>query len=488
MCYHALNRPEIAEGHVDEFNKAFPHFTLSGENVSDTEDPHGKEGSSRTTVGDEFMQKAQNLRARMVPQDHWPTNIKAFQKAWEKWKAETYRYDFTDLIDRGITELPFAPGEPTVGFFDECQDFTRLQMKLLRQWADNMEYVLMAGDDDQLLFAFAGATTDAFLEPPIPDRQKEVLTQSYRVPATVHRLAEKWIRQVERREEKEYKPRDYEGEVKLGLGSASNPLLFMNQIEAWAKGEGETVMILASCAYMLNATIQLLRERGLPFHNPYRVTNGAWNPLTRRKGAVMTVDRLSSFVNPSLGFPPVWSMKDIHNFIGHIKAKGVILRGAKHLPKQFCDDGVEMPESLGPGYLDFLQAVFEDDVATELFNQLKNGIDPTWLVERVLGTKKRMYNFPMRVLESQGNDALSDTPKITVGTVHSVKGGEADNVIFMPDLSMAGQREWIQRGVGRDSIVRMTYVAMTRARKRLHILRPAGSMFVDMSSVRGLIN
>jgi len=486
LCYHALNRPDIAEGHIDEFNKEKPHFALSGAKDKSVDDPFGKE-QTQTTTGDELMRRLQNLRARMVPKDHWPGNVKSFSAAWEAWKEASYYYDFTDLIDRGIKELDTAPGDPRVGIVDESQDMCRHQMTLIRRWAKSMDYILMAGDDDQLLYNFSGATPDAFLEPPIPDKQKEILTQSYRIPAAVHRVAEKWITQIEKREPKEYRPRDYEGEATIGIGCCDNPRLFLNEVEQRVTDEGETVMILASCSYLLNSTIAMLREKGLPFHNPYRKTNGAWNPLQRRRGATMTVDRLAAFTNPTLGFPPVWSMEDIAKFSGHLRAKGTILHGAKMFAKEFADKGVEMPSEANKAYLDMLRMFFEDHVAVDLFKQLNEGIHPEWYLERVLPTKRQGYDYPMKVLKSQGDSGLLDVPKIIVGSVHSVKGGESDNVYFMPDLSAAGMREWTQLGQGRDAIVRMAYVAMTRAKKRLRILRPAGSMHVDMSRIKGLL-
>jgi len=368
-----------------------------------------------------------------------------------------------------------------------CQDFSRQQMTLVRKWSEKMEYILIGGDDDQCIFSFAGATPDAFLDPPIPDKQKQILTQSYRVPRAVHRVAEKWIRQIKNREQKDYLPRDFEGEAKLIQGSANDPHLFIKEVERWVTEEDESVMILASCSYMLSKTIALLRERGLPFHNPYRKINGAWNPLQKRRGAKMTADRLTAFANPTLGFPPVWSMSDIDLFIGHMRSKGAIVRGAKNLPKEYMERDVEMPDTICNVYREMLRTIFEPDIADEMMLQLEQGPDAGWYIERVLPTKRKPYKYPMAVLKNHGMDGIVERPKITVGTGHSVKGGQADNVIIMPDLSVAGDREWGRPGVGRDSIVRLMYVMMTRARNKVRILKPAGSLSVDLRLVNGML-
>ena len=56
---------------------------------------------------------------------------------------------------------------------------------------------------------------------------------------------------------------------------------------------------------------------------------------------------------------------------------------------------------------------------------------------------------------------LVEEPPVTLGTIHSVKGGEADVVYVFPDLSQAGYQEWCLHGEGRDSVFRLFYVAMT---------------------------
>ncbi len=46
---------------------------------------------------------------------------------------------------------------------------------------------------------------------------------------------------------------------------------------------GQSVMLLASCSFMLHPVISVLRQWGIPFHNPYRKSAGYWNPLRRRR-------------------------------------------------------------------------------------------------------------------------------------------------------------------------------------------------------------
>jgi superfamily I DNA/RNA helicase len=62
-----------------------------------------------------------------------------------------------------------------------------------------------------------------------------------------------------------------------------------------------------------------------------------------------------------------------------------------------------------------------------------------------------------------------DLPKVVVGTIHSVKGGQADVVYLFPDLSQAGDAQYNRGGAARDSAIRVFYVGLTRARETLYI-------------------
>ena len=57
--------------------------------------------------------------------------------------------------------------------------------------------------------------------------------------------------------------------------------------------------------------------------------------------------------------------------------------------------------------------------------------------------------------------------KINIGTIHSVKGGEADNVVLILDIT---KNIYLNMNKNFDSELRCLYVALTRAKKNLHIV------------------
>ncbi len=63
---------------------------------------------------------------------------------------------------------------------------------------------------------------------------------------------------------------------------------------------------------------------------------------------------------------------------------------------------------------------------------------------------------------------------------NSFKGSEADVVFVWPDISPAGWLEWDNKGESRDSVVRLFYVMMTRAKEALYICRPDSQRHVPL--------
>ena len=69
-------------------------------------------------------------------------------------------------------------------------------------------------------------------------------------------------------------------------------------------------------------------------------------------------------------------------------------------------------------------------------------------------------------------------PKLDGEECDEEKGGEADVVFLFPDLSPAGDAAYQKHGPQRDSVIRLLYVGMTRARHTLYICQRESSMAV----------
>lgn len=489
LCYRAIDRPEIAETHVDEWNEQHKAFPLSAGFDRQSMEDTGVDPTSTSTDADLLQQTYERLRARRVERRLWPLPVQGFADRWESWlRAEGY-VDFTGMIEAALDDVPCAPGNPAVGLFDEVQDFTALELALVRKWGDEMERLVLAGDDDQCIYSFKGATPDAFLDPPVDADHKKTLGQSWRLPEQIRLAAEQWIERLSRREPKVYRARTddngnpVDGSVAIETKrSLANPGPLVDEIGEVVES-GRTVMVLATCSYMLDKLRSGLREAGLPFHNPYRAKRGDWNPLAiGREGRRSASDRLLAYLRPDVDVwgdeARRWTGEDLKSWTQPLGTKDTMTRGSRKLI-----------DSL-PG-LDTVSAVWlRDTLFAPLdpseFHPMLGGQSLDWFETRLLKSRRKAFEYPLRVARLRGAATLRQPPQVIIGTIHSVKGGQADVVYLSPDLSIPGANEYGGSIGSRDAVIRQFYVGITRARERLVVLgHSPGSEFVDPRSLAG---
>ena len=464
ICYRALGSPTLAETKISQWNAEHPDLGLSKKSAARVmEDGLDESDTPEEGSADALLAMYSAFRNRLIPYEEMPAQVQHFAKLWEGWKQDCDFMDFTDLLVSGSKELYYPPNGASVAFVDEAQDMTPLQLKVVRNWEKSLRFYILVGDDDQCIFRFSGASPDALIAGDIPQENKIILKQSWRVPVSVHRLAEKWIKKVSVREPKECLPTDREGAVRRLPGATVKDARPAVVDAAKQLAAGRAVMFLPACSYHLRTSIiPLLKEHGIPFWNPYRVTQGEWNPLRGSKR-----DMLAAYLEPDgpeLGGTRFWSAAQLARWSASCAFEGLLRRGARtrieELAKHKDVDGDEL--------LDFYTDWFEPqglDAAMSLSTE--------WLEHQLKPDKAKGLAFPLSVFRRGGWDALEAKPRCIVGTIHSVKGGEADVVYLFPDISPQSY-EGIQRGAeGRDAVIRQFYVGMTRAREELVVCNAA---------------
>jgi superfamily I DNA/RNA helicase len=172
-----------------------------------------------------------------------------------------------------------------------------------------------------------------------------------------------------------------------------------------------------------------------------------------------------------------------------LKAKGLLEHGAKTL----VDDWAGQEEGSGvPTILDndHIHQVFEAEALNALYEMLalrENAEESAtlekllaWWSSRLPPAKAKASHYPLAVAAQKGVGALCEPPKLFVGSIHSMKGAEADVTIIFPDLSPAGYREWLRPGEARDGVVRLLYVAITRARETVILCEPSSDQAANL--------
>jgi hypothetical protein len=232
-------------------------------------------------------------------------------------------------------------------------------------------------------------------------------------------------------------------------------------------------MVLASCAYHLNGALRELRRAGVPYHNPF-VARGDWNPL---RGGVEILRAFLETIRPDLfGGERLddlierrrwWTPKVMWRWAQHVKAAGFFVRGGKEALKGRVDESTKWTRGLEDSELWEL-------VLPEAFDKLLAALtaERPWeiLVDLLLPDARKRCEYATAIAAARGVAALTEKPRVIVGTIHSVKGAEADVVYLSPDLSRQGMEEWVGLPAQRDVVRRVFYVGMTRAARKLVLL------------------
>ena len=471
-CYNVLGKPELAEANIKEWNELYPEYKLS---VTSSKRASYKVFQSSQCIGDPLLQEMNRLRNRMTPIDSWPIRVREFAHLYDIWKKERGLIDFTGLIEAGIEQIDQALDVPHILLCDEFQDFSALELKLILKWGESAIDIYLAGDPDQSIYLFHGVE-------PLPNPKINfsngnitILNQSYRIPSAVHQVACPWINRIRGRLKAEFKPRDVRGSVRKSNATYKLPQPIIDDIEEELQ-RNRSVMVLASCAHFLEPTIEILRERGILFHNPYRPSRHAWNPLSL--DCYSDFGRLMAFFRPCIriwGFNHrSWKYKEIVQWYKMLNWDIDDLPKDKRIIRKLLKSKRTIEETL---HYFFRQCRFPRRLIEAA---LYGNID--YVRSRISPDRVRSYEYYFQLIEEKGIKLMHEIPKLVVGTIHSVKGGEADSVYLFPDLSRATMREWVNTGEGHDGIVRQFYVAMTRTRENLVICASSSS-----NTVEGLI-
>ena len=460
FCFRVLDKPEIAldKKVLKHWNERYPFYAITPVNADFTEPVHGRalEGTNPLR-GDRLLSQYELCRATMTT-ERMPPAVRHFAAHWTHWKRNYGLLDFTDLIEECLRHVPVGPGNPDVILIDEAQDLSPMELCLVRTWGRQARRLILVGDPDQTIYTWRGAT-DGTMSHPVSDEQRLILTQSYRVPVEVHALAVRWINRVLSRERVEYRPRSERGDLTRSRATWTDPQTAIGEAEKYLD-ENKRVMFLSSCAYMLKPLLKQLRKRGIPYHNPYRSSNNEWNPLRRRRPPSMA-DRVRAFLR--LGHIGTWSPDDIMKWTKPFNHEDVLRPGATELLERLIGDDIHDVSR------ETMPLLLTDDAIEAGYNG-----DLVWFSQHISSDRRLATEYPLAVVMRQGARAVFETPALTVGTVHSVKGAEADVVFLSPDLSGAGMKEWCGSSTARASISRLFYVGMTRARESLVLLSPGG--------------
>ena len=349
-------------------------------------------------------------------------------RAYENYKQVHRKIDFTDMIENFI--LSDVCPDIEALFVDEAQDLSTLQWSMVDVLRKNPRIQVFTGDDDQAIMNFQGADVQAFLD---ATEKKTVLNKSYRVPGSVWEQAQSIVNRIDNRAPKEWYPTKDEGSVRYHQNLWDIPLQ-----------EGEWCL--------------MARTNRIASYYASELRNEGW--VYSRNG------------HPSIHLKTYEAIMDWESW-----CKGEPLTPTKiRNIYTFMKVGEGFIKGFGPRSKNLLSMAEEESYTIQYAkDHLGLWIDESMRWHRALGKiDLETKNYILNALK-RGDNVRN--PRIKISTIHSMKGGEADNIIVIPDLSYAAHREY-NRNPSTEH--RVFYVAVTRTKKSLHIIYPQTNRYYDM--------
>ena len=340
------------------------------------------------------------------------SKLRIISNELKRYKKEYSLIDFNDMI-LDFTKSDKSPKFDVV-FIDEAQDLSLMQWDMAKTIWNKTTDSFIAGDDDQAIYKWAGADVDSFIA---LKGQYLPLTQSYRIPAKVHGIAMGIINRIKNRIDKTWQPKVNQGSLQRHYNTDTIDM---------SSGEW---LVLARTKYLLKDIEESLYQRGLYYLSKYRrgtekdlhEAATAWEQL--RQGQLVNFKQIES-ISKYMG-PKHWHKK---------KIKGMAKESFYGIDQLVKDYGLQVKT-----------------VWYEAFDDA--------------GQTKVDYLRKMRA----NGEKLNENPRIELSTIHGAKGGEAENVVLLTDLTQNTMKGYERDP---DDENRLFYVGATRTKENLHIIEP----------------
>ncbi|WP_232687253.1 UvrD-helicase domain-containing protein [Halobacterium zhouii] len=391
----------------------------------------------------------------------WPSSDERYDipeaiRAWRSFKGEHELVGFADMLER-VKQRSLVPNVDYL-VIDEFQDITSLQYEVYKEWRPHMEEVLIAGDDDQVVYAWQGADPDLLLDTHVTDNV--VLPNSYRLPSEVLEVVQQEIGHIKNRQEKNLKPRKEGGSVEA-VESPSMLDLVRNVRGTVQESEDETVMVLFRARYQLFEFVDEFIDEGIPF-----------KALTDQR---MWTDRLQQYVD---AVEALTAQEDIDG----LQARRLMdmLQDSAFGTNNRSDLREAIDEAQGEN-TDLTELTFSPSFIKDFVPFVPGPSAAGDMLRKVTRYQRKSVDAYF-----SGDYRGMDPDRVRVGTIHSAKGREADHVFVSTDLTEKVVEQMAasvaDEGVDFDSKTspvpvltdnerRVFYVGMSRARERLVILQ-----------------
>ena len=383
-------------------------------------------------------------------------------RAWRSWKGNHDLVGFADMLER-VKQRSLLPSVDYL-VIDEFQDITTLQYDVYAEWRPHMKRVLIAGDDDQVVYAWQGADPDLLLEEKVDE--DVVLPNSYRLPSRILNVVNQEVSHIDKRQEKDLEPRKEGGTVDAQRNRSMLDL--SREVRRTVEETDETAIVLFRARYQMFQFIDEFIDEGIPFQC-----------LTDQR---MWTDRLTQYVD---GIEALSNDEPLTGLQAR-RLADMLVDSAFGTGERddFFDELDEREEDSDVD--DIAEMDVEPDLVRDMVPFVPDPPSAADMLRKVTSFQERSVRAYL-ASEYRG----MDRNRVRVGTIHSAKGREADHVFVATDLTekvveqmaatveqegkeVPGDRELTKHTspvpTMTDNERRVFYVGMSRARERLVIL------------------
>lgn len=438
---------------IREFSEDAPEFEFSSTNLGTLEDgPTDTAKRNRIEQNTDKFRRMQYYRNRMIPTSEWDRDVIPFYETWMEWNEQLGMVDFTGMLEETL-KYKLCPNIDVL-YVDEAQDQSPLASAVTQMWGERCQKFVVLGDPDQAIFEFAGAEPKIMIDLDV-DFEK-VLDQSYRMSPAVNNYAMRTINKSVGRRQIDCKP---------FLSRGKGNVFECREPSIKELVSAPSTAILTRCNYQTKQWAEWLLKNQIPFSNTWRPGESLWNPCsTKSWKAAQTYFRITRhkdvIVPSTLGV----SSSEIKNMASMCIAK-TACPGNKTWIKNYRFRRGELIHYEDLRELGFTKEFYDRELPLE--ELFKFSGKAAQLIYDLAKTNELI---------------LLQKPTVTLGTIHSVKGGQFSTVYIDNRLS---RRIWEsvlhdKNKIANQSVeVRVAYVGVSRAQENLGIMRLENNPFYD---------
>lgn len=330
--------------------------------------------------------------------------VENFRKELYEYKTTRHLLDFTDML-----ELPKQILDVDALIVDEGQDLTLQQWGFVRFIGAAAKSIIIAGDDDQSIYTWAGADATAMLS---FRGDRIILPKSFRLPDTVKNLAMEVVERISNRIPKHFASRGVPGTVQWVKDFGEAPI----SVGKW--------LLLARHHWQLTDAANACMNLGLVYFH-----KGKWSNTAEEIKAVIAYESLRR-----------------GNRVPYSEARLI------------CS---WITDAKTPARIPGLERYGSEEMGLAPAEDL-----PSW-IEGLTRLSPTMREY-IRSLRRNGQ-SLKEEGDIRLSTIHGAKGWEEDNVVLCLDVSKRVER-MMRRG--EDDETRVFFVGITRTKENLYLIQP----------------